>query len=90
MFWMKAILFVLVCAVLGLAVQNHRLSGKVAGMGQALRGGRPDSPAMERNTFSAEVQQLREAGEREAAHREDMDSLSNALSDRGIDWKPAN
>ena len=87
---MKVILFLLVCAVLGLAVQNHRLSGKVAGMGQVHRGGRPDSQERERNTFSAEVQQLREAGEREAAHREDMDSLSNALSDRGIDWKPAN
>ena len=90
MFWMKAILLVLICAVLGLALQNYRLSERLARVEKATSQTTDTSEAdLDRlRTRDALQEVVRGIMQSEAAHRQEMDGLSNALSDRGIYWHP--
>lgn len=87
---MKAILLVLVCAVLGLALQNYRLSERLARVEKATSQTTDTSEVdLDRlRTRDALQEVVRGIMQSEAAHRQEMDSLSNALSDRGIYWHP--
>ena len=87
---MKAILLVLICAVLGLALQNYRLSERLARVEKATSQTTDTSEAdLDRlRTRDALQEVVRGIMQSEAAHRQEMDGLSNALSDRGIYWHP--
>ncbi len=79
---MKLALFLLATAVMGLAVQNYRLSVMVEKIDHHLRRQASSAPVITTWDSSPVADQGSDKLQR------NLDSLSNALSDRGITWYP--